>query len=182
MKTSKHIIVAFMLGGFLIGSLTAQVYASGTPAVDFFVPSSTSGIPISFVLVSKYEATSFTTAEAENISQAVGKLLGSTLLSSLSISTSGVSHYNPSQLAAYGITDADVLKNYVKSAYKSWGSYIYVFLDITRVQALMSLGNSLRVDIYIADLDALLGISGNGYLYIASIEVPETYLALLAPA
>lgn len=179
MKGLKRLSIILIVGFFFITASIA--YSSGTPALDFYIAGSSSAIPLNVVVVSKYDSASYTYAEAEAISQAVSKLigLGSTLAGSLGLSTAGLSHFTPSQVAAWGITDADILKNLVKTYYQSWGFNFYAFADIKRVTSVApELGHAMRIDIWIADLPVLLGLTGD-YLYIASLEIPETYLTLL---
>lgn len=172
MKTARNRVAAIIITFFLIGASTA--YSSGIPALDAAVMGTTK-----LIIVTKYDSASYTYAQAEAFSQTVTKLLGSvsTLTGSNGIA---IGHYPPSQVASWGITDADTLKSLVKTYYKSWGFTLYAFIDIKRITSTTApaLGPTMRIDIWVADLAALLKQTGD-YLYIASFEIPEAYLTLL---
>lgn len=182
MRTAKKRLALLIISFLLVGASTA--YSSGIPAADMYVAGSSSVLPINVIIVVKYDAASYTFAEAEALSQIVSKLLGvtSTLAGSIGLSTAGLSHYTPSQLAAAGYTDADTLKILIKNSYQALGFNFYAFVDISRVTSVTpALGPAMRIDIWFADLALVMGMTGD-YLYIASLEIPEAYLTLLGSA
>lgn len=167
------LMVVFLLAVssmFLPAAGTAE--ASGYPmAIIFNDPSTGSGI-----VVGKFGSGFTSVSDANNVASIVGE--GIALLGL----GSAVSFYSPTQLAGFGLSDADALKSLVKGAYVGAGLSLYIFLDIKRTSGVSpSLGNNIRMDIWVADVGALIGFpEDGGYLYVTSIEVPEAYLALAA--
>lgn len=91
----------------------------------------------------------------------------------------------PVRLLPGGVTDADVLKDYIKGVYKAWDFTLYAFIDIKRVTGTApELGSSMRIDIWVADAASLahqIGLTVTGdYLYVVSLEIPEAYLTALS--
>jgi hypothetical protein len=88
-------------------------------------------------------------------------------------------------LAANGFSSADVLAAYALTHYKNFGAQIYIFLDVSRTQGVAGsqMGGNLRVNVWIGDVVGLglsslfPSVTGN-YLYVTSLEIPETFLTL----
>jgi hypothetical protein len=167
--------------GLIVGIFfvtTAPAYSSGYPFAAGLASSDTM-----VIVVGKFDssASGFTYAEAEGYSQAVASAVG--LLGTLS---QGVIILPPSQLASYGLTDADALNQEIKNIYVQSGFSLYIFLDITKVDSVQrQYGRNVRIDVWAADMvplaNSLTGDSLTGsYLYVTTIEVPETYLSALA--
>jgi hypothetical protein len=87
----------------------------------------------------------------------------------------GAALYTPQELQSlFGITDADLLKNLALANYQAAGLDMVIFIDMTKVPAVMpSLGQSLRADFWIAVPDL-----GQNMLYVLSLEIPLTYLSM----
>jgi len=166
MNKTKVFILSMVIGLLAFGASSAS--ASGYP---FFVLDQSSETPI--VVVGKF-STQYTQAEAQNLTSTVVALVQDTLGSSGSTII-----YTPNQLVSLGLGDADYLKNLIKNIYAQYGIELYIFVDIKQVsQYAAGFGPNARIDVYIADMAAELGISAD-YLYALSIEHPKMYTDLL---
>ncbi len=168
--------LGLIAGMFFVTAVPA--YSSGYPFAAALISSDTS-----VIVVGKFDSSEsgFTYAEAEGYSQAVAGAVGL-----LGTDSQDVIVLSPSQIASYGYTDADTLKQLIKSAYTQSGFNLYVFLDITKVDSVEpQYGKNVRIDVWLADMVPLAnGLTGDSltgaYLYVTTIEVPETYLSALA--
>jgi len=159
----KKIFFVIILTILLFGA-TSAAYSSGYPMAAI---GSVSGIDA--VVVGKFNQTDFTFAEANQISQVLASALG---LAGIP----GAAVYTPQQLQSlFGITDADFLRNLALANYQAAGFEILIFIDMTKVNAVMSsLGQSLRADFWIAIPDL-----GPNMLYVLSLEIPLAYLSMI---
>jgi hypothetical protein len=187
MKTSK-IFSFFLFIFFVFGVSTA--HSSGYPALSL-LSSSDPTFSYEAIVVAKYEQGSFTSADAENLSQQFNGIVQS-LVSQIGgdSSNSGIFHFTPSQLATYGYTDADALKDYIKNNYVAAKIPLYIFLDVSRTPAVSpALGNNIRADVWIDNGDFLKYMLGDmgifnqlgdigDYFYFGSLEFPEKFLSL----
>jgi hypothetical protein len=182
MKNLRGIIVTFLVVFFIMGVSVAfgdPLPSAGYPSVSVL------GDPeIQVGVLSKYEASTFTPAEAEAISGQVATIL-SELLGSMGLDTSVSLMLNltPSQVAAnFGFTSADAFAAFALDNYKAYGLDLYVFLDVSRVAGLNESGlpgDNIRIDAWIGDISNILpGLVPGDYLYVTSVEVPEIYLTL----
>ncbi len=175
MRKTKIYLLSLVMG--LTFFTSAGAIASGFPLA--ILSSSSLGYVI---VIGKFASGSgqFTQAEANNLSLSVaGAIPGliQSLLGSSSVSAPTV--LTPNQLAAAGLSDADDVINLVKANYKAWGYSFYAVVNISKYfEYATGYGQNLRLDVYIADIAALLGLGGD-YLYAASIEVPYMYASLL---
>lgn len=170
MRKIKIYLLSLVVGTAFLGSACA--FASGYP-FGVIVNDTTS-----IIVVGKFASGTgqFTQAEAQNLSVSVAGLVQS-LLGGSGISTPTV--YTPSQLAAIGLGDADNAINLVKTNYLALGYDLFALVNISKTaQYTAGFGPNMRVDIYIADQAALVGVNAP-YLYAASIEVPLLYTTLL---
>jgi len=174
MKSIRLLLVGLILGGMVVCSGVAS--AAGYP----FVVVDTSVYPT--IVVGKFAsgAGQFTQTEAENLVQSiVAAVEGQDL-----VNTSTASVLTPSQLAGlsingHSLSDGDYVKNLVKQNYVDWGLGLYIFLDVRKkAEYSAGFGNNVRIDVYVADMASLLGISAD-YLYALSIETPAMYVSLL---
>ncbi len=152
-----NLVIVLML------STTVSAFAAGIP----FAVMGTSGTT-KIVVVGKFSADSgqFTQTEAQSVTTAVASIIQS-YLGAVSISATV---FTPNQLSASGapFNDADDLLAYVKTNYKTWGFSQYAEVDIKKVSEYISgYGQNVRMDIFM-----------NSY-YIASLEIPYSYLSLL---
>lgn len=188
MKVKASIVVAFLVI-FLIMEVS-MAYADpaaspGYPDVSFL-----SSPSLNLGVVGKYEAGSFTQAEAESMSEQVATLVSAALGTVLGTNSTLVlaQHFTPNQMAGIGFSSADSLAAYALANYKSYGLQGYVFLDVSRNSGVVGseLGNNIRVNVWLGDAANLLsgstilstlGVTGN-YLYLTSLEIPESFLAL----
>ncbi len=182
MKNVRGIIVSFLAVFFIMGVSVA--FGDPLPSAGYPSVSVLSGSQIKVGVLSKYEASSFTSAEAEQISGQVAAILN-TLLGSAGLDTSAslVLNLTPSQVAAnFGITSADTFAAFALHNYKAYGLDLYVFLDVSRVAGLNESGlpgNNIRINVWIGDIQSLLpGLVPGDYLYVTSVEVPEFYLTM----
>ncbi len=182
MKNVRGIIVACLAVFFIMGVSVA--FGDPLPSAGYPSVSVLGDTEIQVGVLSKYEASSFTAAEAEAISGQVATIL-STLLGSMGLDTSVnlMVNMTPSQVAAnFGITSADTFAAFALHNYKAYGLDLYVFLDVSRVAGLNESGlpgNNIRINAWIGDIQSLLpGLVPGDYLYAASVEVPEFYLTL----
>lgn len=118
----------------------------------------------------------FTQAEADGLVNTVAALVQGFLGS-----TGGAVVLNPTQMAGYGLGDADNVKALAKANYPAWGVDIFVFVDISKTaETAPGYGPNMRLSVYVVDMATLLGPPiPAGDLYIASIEVPYMYTTLL---
>ncbi|HWR88712.1 MAG TPA: hypothetical protein VN260_00500, partial [Dissulfurispiraceae bacterium] len=57
---------------------------------------------------------------------------------------------------------------------------LYLFLDISKTPSISAqYGNNIKIDVWVPDLAALLGFSGD-YLYAATLETPEVLTGFLS--
>ena len=152
-----NLVIVLML------STTVSAFAAGIP----FAVMGTSGTT-KIIVVGKFSADSgqFTQTEAQSVTTAVASIIQS-YLGAVSISATV---FTPNQLSASGapFNDADDLLAYVKTNYKTWGFSQYAEVDIKKVSEYISgYGQNVRMDIFM-----------NSY-YIASLEIPYSYLSLL---
>ncbi|MFI5295138.1 MAG: hypothetical protein ACHQ0Y_08965 [Thermodesulfovibrionales bacterium] len=192
MKATISRVVAFLVIFLIMG--VSMAYADPAPSAGYpavsFLSAQLGAQPLQIGVVSKFEAGSFTQAEAESMSEEVttivSTLLGSTLGTSSTLVLS--KHLTPNQLAAKGFSSADVLAAFALTHYKNFGALIYIFLDVSRTQGVAGseMGNNIRIDVWIGDAANLLsgspilstlGVTGN-YLYVTSLEIPESFLPL----
>ncbi len=162
MNKTKYFILSMVIGLLAFGASSAS--AAGYP---FFVLDTSLGSPV--VVVGKF-STQYTQAEAQNLTSAVVALVQDTLGSSGSTII-----YTPNQLAAFGLGDADYLKDLIKGIYLQNGIELYIFVDIKQVgQYYAGFGPNARIDVYIADMAQAIGVNAP-YLYALSIETPKMY-------
>lgn len=182
MKNVKGIVITFLAVFFIMGVSVAYgdpLPSAGYPSVSVFAgPTGSVGV------VSKYEASSFTSTEAEALSAQVATIISTLLGSSVGLDNSAslLLHLTPSEITAnFGITSADAFAAFAQDNYKAYGLDLYVFLDVYRVAGLdeSGLGNSIRIDAWVGDISSILpGLVPGDYLYVTSVEFPEVYLAL----
>lgn len=187
MKATISRVVAFLVIFLIMG--VSMAYADPAPSAGYpavsFLSAQLSGQPLQVGVVSKYEAGSFTQADAENMSEQVAALVSEALGTVLGADSTLVlsRHLTPNQLAAKGFSSADVLAAYALTNYKNFGAQIYIFLDVSRTQGVAGsqMGGNIRVNVWIGDVAGLgldlstIGVTGN-YLYVTSLEIPETFL------
>jgi len=167
MKKLKIVSMSTIIGILLLFATAA--FAGGYPFAVLDTSTSTK-----IVVVGKF-STQFTQQEAQNASAAVISLVQENLGSS-----GTTAMYTPNELASFGVGDADYLKSLVKDNYVAAGFDLYVFVDIKRVaEYVPGFGGNVRIDLFIADMAAALGISAD-YLYALSIEAPELYASLFS--
>lgn len=182
MKYVRGIVVTFLAIFFIMGVTVA--YGDPLPSAGFPSVTVLSGSTGVVGVLSKYDTSSFTFAEAEQISGQVATILSSLFEPSIGLDTSLslVLNETPSQVAAnFGFTSADAFADFALNNCKAYGRQMYVFLDIYRVAGLdeSGLGNNIRIDAWIGDISSFLpGLVPGDYLYITSVEVPEIYLTL----
>lgn len=155
MGKTKMLIISMLIGGMMLGATSA--FANGYP---FGIVSTSSSSKT--IVVGKF-STQFTQQEAQNFTAAVVSLVGA--------NAQGTAIYTPNVLASYGITDADLLKMAVRSAYKSQGFSTFIFLDIKKTaEYVAGYGSNIRIDIYLP--------TGNGvdFAYLLSIETSQSLL------
>jgi len=150
MNKKKFFVFAVVV--LLFGTVT-MAYASGYPMA---AAGSYSGVDV--IVVGKFHQPDFTYAEANQISLLLGDVISSLGLPA--------AVYTPQDLQSMGINDADYLDQLALTYYQSAGFEVYIFIDVTKVPAVMSaLGESLRADFWISDS-----------LYVFSIEIPVAYI------
>lgn len=159
----KHRMYVLNLVIVLMLSTTVSAFAAGIP----FAVVGTSGAT-KIVVAGKFSADSgqFTQTEAQSITTAVASIIQS-YLGAASISATVLT---PNQLMSYGspYNDADTLISTVKANYKTWGFSQYAEVDIKKVSEYISgYGQNVRMDIFMSGF------------YIASLEIPYSYLSLL---
>jgi hypothetical protein len=162
---NKRLLCIWAIAIALTMMFASTALASGYPMI---AGDMSSGV----LVVGKFDSNSFTLSEANQIAATVAGMLG--------MLGEQTQFFGPSQVGpAFGISDGDAVKSAAKSAYQSYGFDVYIFLDIKRVGAVsQDLGQNLRIDVWVADMAAELGIPGD-YLYAASIEAPEMYLSMV---
>jgi hypothetical protein len=180
MSMVKRVLRAVVLAvGFVTVLGASSAYASGFPM------GVVAGTDV--VVVAKFGSGFTSLSDAESVTTPVQRALANLNLSS------SLQFFTPTQLAGVGITDADNLKVLVKNNYAAAGFSTYIFIDISRVSVPAAAGTAfgpynLRLDLYVADLETILQNQGvpislpstpDGYTYLASIEVPESYEAML---
>lgn len=168
MLRGKNILAVLVLS--LLVAASSTIYASGFPMVSIITAEGDS-----IIVVGKIDDSTFTFSEADELATTVNRLLG--LVDSEDVT---VSLLTPGFLQGVGFSDADAVKDLVLGSYRQEGFELYIFLEIskrTSLQTGLGTGQSLRIDAYVAGLAALFGSSEN-YLYVASIEAPEFFLAL----
>ncbi|MBI5101003.1 MAG: hypothetical protein HZB33_04125 [Nitrospirae bacterium] len=208
MRAKKSIVVALLLCLGLLTASAAYADPArypGYPAAAL-VNVSTPDISLNFVVLMKFAADSsgingFTADEAQLSSEQLGALVAPVIgiitsqLPSADVSSVFVT---PSDLEGWS---ADEVADVVADNYLSWGYDAYLFLDINRVSGVSGAfvpveglpNTNARVDLWLGDAAgtiswllseditpflAAIGVAGD-YLYIVSLEVPETYWLLL---
>jgi len=173
MMRGKSILSMVFITVFLL-AVTTTAFSAGYPVLAAIEPVSPDDPSI--IVVGKFDQGAFSEAQADRLSDAVVGLIGS-----LGLTQGNTLLFKPSQLRAqFGATDADALKSVAKSAYRGAGFDLYIFLDITKKASISAqYGSNIKVDVWVADLAALLGFSGD-YLYVATLETPEAITSLLS--
>ncbi len=169
----KSILGMVFIAVFLL-AVTTTAFSAGYPVLAAVDPVSPDDPAI--VVVGKFDQGAFTEAQADQLSDAVAGLIGS-----LGLTQGTPLVLKPSQLRIqFGATDADALKSVAKIAYQGAGFDLYIFLDVTKKASVSAeYGSNIKIDVWVADLAALLGFSGD-YLYVATLETPEMITSFLS--
>lgn len=168
----KKIVILALIVFALVGSV-ATALGSGYPVAVIAADTDST-----ILVLGKFASGTgqFTQAEADGLVNTITALVQGFLGS-----TGGVVVLNPSQMAGYGLGDADNVRALAKANYIAWGADIFVFIDIkkTATEYVSGYGPNMRLDVLVADLSTELGLPGD-YLYATSIEIPYMYAQLLS--
>ncbi|MBW2148042.1 MAG: hypothetical protein JRI22_13555 [Deltaproteobacteria bacterium] len=169
MMRLKTVVLGLIVAVFVVGA--PAVYAAGFPMAATINTGEDS-----IIIVGKFNDSMFTSSEVDELATTINVLLGL-----LSDSEFTVSFFSLDFLRNLGFGDADALRDFILERYVQAGFDLYIFLDITKrpsVQPTLGTGQSIRIDAFVAGFAALFE-SSEDFLYVASIEAPEFFLALL---